>query len=159
MKSIDDTFLKIYATNDKLNFLQISFLFKLARHILPRDQKVSEENMRYTELDIPKDMEKYAPPLSSLSAFFLPGQCQVNWCRREIAIAASKDPPFKPIQVPKLYENPWMPSDSDHLNARKRWVTYSKQSKRSLAPKELAIQDFSLYHLRFYSRPTSVKLS
>ena len=105
--------------------------------------------MRYTELDIPKAMEKYAPPLSSLGAFFLPGQDQVNWCRREQAIAASKDPPFKPYLVPKLSESPWMPSDSDHPNSRKRWIAHSKQAKRSLAPQELTIQCYALYQLRF----------
>ena len=135
--------------NDKLNFLQLAFLFKLARHIPPHDQKVSEKNMRYTELDIPKAMEKYAPPLSSLGAFFLPDQEQVNWCRREIAIAASKDPPYKPYLVPKLSESPWQPSDSDHQNSRKRWVAHSKQAKRSIAPQELTIQCYSLYQLRF----------
>ena len=31
---------------DKPNFLQLAFLFKLARHIPPHDQKVSEKNTR-----------------------------------------------------------------------------------------------------------------
>ena len=135
--------------NEKLNFLQLAFLFKLARHIPPHDQKVSEKNMRFTELDIPKALEKYAPKLGTLSAYFLPDQDQVNWCRKEIAIAAAKDPPFKPYLVPKLYEPPWMPSDSEHSTARTRWSGYAKQAKRASSPQEMTIQAFSLYHLRF----------
>ena len=135
--------------NEKLNFLQLAFLFKLARHIPPHDQKVSEKNMRYTELDIPKALEKYSPSLSSLSAYFLPDQEQVNWIRKELAIAASKDPPFVPYLVPKLYEVPWLPSDSEHSSARKRWTSNAKQYKRSLSPQDFTIQAFSFYHLRF----------
>ena len=105
--------------------------------------------MRYAELDIPEALSAYAPPLSTLSAFFLPGQDQVNWCRKEITIAAAKDPPFQPYLLPKLTETPWMPSDSDHDNARKRWAHYAKQAKRSLEPQELTIQAFTLYHMRF----------
>ena len=134
---------------EKLTFPQLSFLFKLARHIPPHDQKVSEKNMRFTELDIPKALESYAPPLSSLSAFFLPDQDQVNWIKKEVAIAASKDPPFVPYLAPKLWEHPWMPSDQDHTGARSRWLGYSKQAKRSIAPQTMTIQAFALYHLRF----------
>ena len=134
---------------EKMSFLQLAFLFKLARHIPPHDQKVSEKNMRFTELDIPKALEKYAPPLSALSAFFLPDQDQVNFVRKEIAIAASKDPPYVPYLIPKLTEAPWLPSDSEHSSARKWWVANSKQAKRSLSPQEMTIQAFALYHLRF----------
>ena len=42
-----------------------------------------------------------------------------------------------------------MPSDSDHSNSRKRWVSHSKQAKRSIAPQELTIQCYALYQLRF----------
>ena len=134
---------------EKLTFLQISFLFKLARHIPPHDQKVSEKNMRFAELDIPKVLEKYDPKLCSPTAYFLPGQDQVNWCRKEISIAAAKDPPYQPYLAPKLYEPPWMPADSDHSTARSRWTGYAKQAKRTASPQEMKIQAFSLYHMRF----------
>ena len=42
-----------------------------------------------------------------------------------------------------------MPSDSDHISARKKWLGFLKHAKRSLAPQELAIQAFALYRLRF----------
>ena len=134
---------------EKMTFFAACLLPKLARHIPPRDQKVPEKNTRYTELDIPKALAKYAPSLSSIPDFSPPGQYQVNFTRVEIAIAASQGPPYVPYLAPKLSENPRMPSDSDHSIARTRWVSFSKQSKRSLAPQELAIQAFALYHLRF----------
>ena len=67
--------------------------------------------MRFAELDIPKALAKYAPQLSSLSAFFLPDQDQVNWVRKEIAIAASKDPP--------LFSRIWHRSFSKILGCRR----------------------------------------
>ena len=62
----------------------------------PSDQKVSEENIRFTELGIPKALESYSPKLSNISSFLLPDQEQVNWVNREVAIANSKGPPFVP---------------------------------------------------------------
>ena len=42
-----------------------------------------------------------------------------------------------------------MPADQDHSTARSRWLGYSKQSKRTVAPQTLNIQAFALYHMRF----------
>ena len=85
----------------------------------------------------------------SLSAFFLPEQDQVSWVRKEIAIAPSKDPPFQPYLTPKIFALLRIPADSGRVNARKRWLGFSKQAKRSLSPQELTIQAFTLYRWRF----------
>ena len=54
----------------KLTFPQLALLFKLPRHIPPLGQKVSEKNMRFDEIDIPKALASYSPPIASISAFF-----------------------------------------------------------------------------------------
>ena len=72
------------------------FLLKLARHIPPRDQKLSAKNIRFAELDIPPAMASYSPLLSNVSAHFLPDQEMANWVQQEIAIASAKDP-FRPF--------------------------------------------------------------
>ena len=89
-----------------------------------------------------------APSRFHLRSPLPPDQDRVNWAGREIAIAASKGPPFQPYLNPKLSERPWIPADLDPGNARKRWIGFSKKAKRNLAPKELTVQDFTLYHLR-----------
>ena len=134
---------------ERLQFSQLAFLFKLARHIPPHDQKVSEKNIRFTELDIPRALADYTPSLAAISSFALPDQDMVNWVNKEIAIANSKDPPYQPYLVPKLSEAPWIPPDSDHSTARTRWLGHAKQAKRPTAPQELSIQCFALYQLRF----------
>ena len=135
---------------EHLNFLQICFLPKLARHIPPHDQKLPAKNIRFTEIDIPRELSAYSPLLSNLTAYFLPNQAMVNWTQKEIAIAAAKDPPpYIPYLTPQISENPWMPLETDHESALTRWAGFSKQARRSLTPQELSIQAFLLYHLRF----------
>lgn len=87
----------------------MSLALKLNRHLPPRDQKTSEKNIRYAELDIPQALAKYRPQLSSLSAASHPEQGQVNWVNRQRAIASSKDPPYVPYLIPNLTEAPRLP--------------------------------------------------
>ena len=134
---------------DRLQFAHLAFLFKLARHIPPHDQKVREKNIRFAELEIPRALAEYAPSIAAISSFALPDQDMVNWVNKEIAIANSKDPPYQPYLVPTLSDTPRIPPDSDHAAARARRLGFAKQAKRPLAPQELSIQAFALYQLRF----------
>ena len=87
--------------------------------------------------------------MSSLTSFLLPDQEMVNWANKEMAIAESKDPPFRPYLAQRLTESPWIPADSDHTASRTKWVSYSKQAKRTLPPKVVRIQALVIYRLRF----------
>ena len=124
-------------------------MLKLSRQIPPHDQKISAKNIRFADLDIPREISAYAPSPSNLTAFLLPDQEMVNWVQKEIAIAAAKDPPFAPHLTPKLCDAPWMPLDTDHKTARTRWMGVSNQARRRLIPQELSIRAFSFYRLRF----------
>ena len=73
----------------------------------------------------------------------------VSWINKEEAVSKLNDPPYRPYLIPKLTETPWMPAGADHTAARTKWVTYSKQAKRSVIPKEPSIRDCTLYRLRF----------
>ena len=53
-------------------------------------------DIRFAELNIHRALESYAPKLSDLSAFLLPGREMANWVDEEVAIAKSKDP-LRPI--------------------------------------------------------------
>ena len=134
---------------EKLSFAEIALVLKLNRHIPPHDQKTSEKNIRYTELDIPRALTSFRPNLSCISAAFQPEQEMVNWINKQRAIAASKDPPYVPYLAPKLTEPPWMLPTTEHQSARTGWVAYSRQARRQASPQELSIQCFSLYHMRF----------
>ena len=83
----------------------MAFLLKLERHIHPNDQKVSEKNIRFADLDIPRALQSYDPKLAILSSLLLPDQDMANWVNREIAVATSKDPPFSRIW-PQSFPNP-----------------------------------------------------
>ena len=134
---------------EQLNFSQLSFLLKLARHVPPNDQKLSGGNIRFAELDIPRELAAYRPQLSNISSFIPPEHEMANWVQKEIAMASAKDPPYAPYLNPKLFEPPWVPIDTDHKAARTRWIGYSEQARRTLLPQELSIQAFSLYQIRF----------
>ena len=145
----EGTFLRTSAGRNSLIFLQISFLLKIARRIPPYDQKLSGENIRFDELDIARGLSAYCPQLSDLAALFLPDQDIGNWIQKEIAVAASEDPPYVPYLTPKLCETPRIPLDTGRKTARTRWMGFSKQARRSLIPQELSIRAFSRYRLRF----------
>ena len=156
---------------EKLPFREIALILKLNKHIPPNDQKVTEKNIRFTELDIPKALTVFRPNLSELAASFHPEQEMVNWivcenlpiykippspppswfssCNRQRAAAAAKGPPYVPYLLPKLTEPPWMLPSTDHSGARANWVAYSRQARRANSPQELSIQSFTLYHLRY----------
>ena len=135
--------------SEQLNFPQLGFLLKLPRHVPPHDQKLSGNNIRFAELDIPRDLASYAPLLTNLSGHLLPDQEMVNFAQKECALAEDKDPPFVPYLNPKLSDQPWMPADADHCSDRSRWLTFSKQAKRTPLPQDLSTQAFSPYRLRF----------
>ena len=134
---------------EKKSFLDLALILKLNRHIPPHDQKTSEKNIRFTELDIHPDLPSFRQDLSSIAASIHPEQEMVNWINRQRAIASSKDPPFVPYLVPKLSENPWLPPTAEHSSARSAWMSFSKQARRTASPQELSIHAFTLYQLRF----------
>ena len=134
---------------DKLSFLEMGLILKLNRHIPPHDQKTSDKNIRFTELDIPQALKTFAPSLASISASLQPEKEMANWINKQKAIASAKDPPYIPYLVPKLTDTPWMPPSAEHTSARANWLGFSKQAKRTASPQEMSIQCFALYHLRF----------
>ena len=134
---------------EQLNFLQLSFLLKLARHILPRDQKLSEKNMRFTDLDIPRELAAYHPVLSNLSSMLLPDQEMANFTQKEIAIAAAKDPPYVPFWPRSFLKRPGYLRILITKRLARAGLVIPKQARRSLIPQELSIRAFTLYHLRF----------
>ena len=134
---------------EKLSYPELAFILKLNRHVPPNDQKTSEKNIRFTELDIPQALLAFRPLLAQISAALHPEQEMVNWIAKQRAIAAAKDPPYVPYLVPQLTDQPWMLPQAEHVAARSTWMSFSKQAKRSTCPQELSIQAFTLYHMRF----------
>ena len=125
-------------------------MFKIARHIPSIDQKVYEGNMRFAELDIPKALASYAPPLVSLSQLsFSPTRIKLTGRRRTWRSQLQRALLSSLTWFPSFMNTPWMPADNDHVAARTRWRGFSKQAKRSLSPQELTTQAFTLYPIRF----------
>ena len=60
-------FLEDLRKAEKLSFAEMSLILKLNRHIPPHDQKTSEKNIRFTELDIPRALSSFKPDLSTLT--------------------------------------------------------------------------------------------
>ena len=56
--------------SEKLAFTDLALVLKLNRHIPPRDQKTSEGDIRFTDLDIPRPLSNFKPNLSALSSAF-----------------------------------------------------------------------------------------
>ena len=79
MANPESIYSKIFAKLKKLSFRDMALVLKLNRHIPPSDQKTSEKNIRFTELDIPKALNSFAPQISELAAAFHPEQEMVNW--------------------------------------------------------------------------------
>ena len=50
-----------------------------------------------------------------------------------------------------ISDTPRVPVDADHFAARPRWVSFSKQARRTHLPQDLSIQAVSLYRMRFVS--------
>ena len=99
---------------EQLNFIQLSFPLKHARHIPPHDKKLSAGNIRFTELDTPRELASYSPLLSNLSSHLLPDQDMVNWVQKEIALAEARDPPFFFRALRRSFPKPlgylWIPT-------------------------------------------------
>ena len=72
-----------------------------------------------------------------------------NFASKELAQAASKDPPCNPYLTPKLRLRPWVSETSDRLAAQSQRKSYAKNSKKSQLPLGSSIQSFLLYQLRF----------
>ena len=66
---------------EKLSFREIAFIPRLNKNIPPNDQKVTEKNIRFAELDIPKalSLSVFRPNLSELAASFRPEQEMAIW--------------------------------------------------------------------------------
>ena len=126
----------------------VSFLIALNQHLPPHSQG-SSSNVKFTELDIPRALNDYAPSLTAIGGFLRPTQAMVNMIRKEIAEAANKDPPFLPFIVPKLSSIPWRPDTADHDQAIPSWKAYAKNRKTGQPALELSIQSFLLFQLRF----------
>ena len=129
----------------------VLFCPHLDRHIPPNDQKLSAENIRYGEFDIPRELATYTPQLSNITSHLLPVRDMVNYIRKEFAPAAAKGATFAPYLAPKLSEAPRTPVGADHGAARSRWVAFSKQAKRPLLPHDFSIRAFLPYQLRLVS--------
>ena len=127
----------------------LSFLIAMNQNLHPYSQGGAAKDIRFAELDIPRIFLTYTPLMSGLSALFRPSQDMVNFASKELAQAASKDPPYTPYLTPNLHLRPWMPETSDRLVAQAQWESYAKSSKKAQLPLELSIQSFLLYQLRF----------
>ena len=134
---------------EQKTYPELSFLIAMNQNLPPHSQGGAAKDIRFVELDIPRSLLTYTPLLSGLSALFRPSQDMVNFASKELAQAASKDPPYTPYPTPKLRTHPWMSEPSDHLAAQAQWERYAKSSKKAQLPLELSIQSFLLYQLRF----------
>ena len=131
-------------------FPELSFIIELFDHLPVNIQnECSDDKVRYTEVDIPRALQGMRPALSELSGLLRPDQRMVNWIQRERAKGLAKIPPYTPYLVPALSSPPWLPGVTEHRNSYDSWARNARQARRNLAPQELPMQSWLLYHMRF----------
>lgn len=122
---------------DKQSLLEMGMLLNLHRHIPPHGQK-QQGGIRYSELDTPRALTALRPNLGDISATIHPEQELANWANEHRQIASAKDRPIVPYMAPKLTDHPRIPSTAEQDASRANWISYTKQSRRTAAPKNLA---------------------
>ena len=103
---------------------------------------------RIEEIQIPREMTRWSPLLSSLTGVLVPDQEMVNHFTIELTRGENETPTYTPFVTGDLAADPWIPSDPLFKRAHDQWKKMQTTHKRP-SDQPMSFQLFVLTYLRF----------
>lgn len=103
---------------------------------------------RIEELQIPREIAKWAPSFADFSGILVPDQEMVIRPTIELARGRQELPAYTPFGAAELSAQPWMPSDPAAARPHEKWKK-TQASHRRANDQSMSFQLFALNYLRF----------
>ena len=103
----------------------------------------------YAEVVIPQNMGRWAIDLSKLSGSLTPGQEMANVFANEFYEPSKKEPPYAPFSAPMLRGGPRPPLELQRSEKTSHRWRYSVARKSSGPSRQVSLQTWILYIVRF----------
>ena len=108
-----------------------------------------DANSHYEEVVIPQNMGRWAIDLSKLSGSLTPGQEMANVFANEFYEPSKKEPPYAPFSAPMLRGGPRPPLELQRSEKTSHRWRYSVARKSSGPSRQVSLQTWILYIVRF----------